>query len=67
MLGTVRFYRDGRFGFIVPDEAGADIFVGSRAVGRAGLKGLVEGDRVSFDIVIGSRGNEATDIKRLKS
>ena len=48
--GTVKFYNDQRgFGFITPDEGGADVFVHATALERAGLRGLREGQKVTFD------------------
>ena len=37
------------FGFIQPDNGGADIFVHISAVERAGLNTLNEGQKVSFE------------------
>lgn len=48
--GTVKFYNDQKgFGFIAPDEGGADVFVHATALERAGIRGLSEGQKVSFD------------------
>ena len=48
--GTVKFYNDQKgFGFIAPDNGGADAFVHATALERAGIQGLSEGDKVSFD------------------
>jgi CspA family cold shock protein len=48
--GTVKFYNDQKgFGFIAPDNGGADAFVHATALERAGIQGLTEGDKVSFD------------------
>ena len=48
--GTVKFYNDQKgFGFIAPDNGGADAFVHATALERAGLQGLNEGDKVTFD------------------
>ncbi len=48
--GTVKFYNDQKgFGFIAPDNGGADAFVHATALERAGLQGLNEGDKVTFE------------------
>ncbi len=48
--GTVKFYNDQKgFGFIAPDNGGADAFVHATALERAGIQGLTEGDKVTFD------------------
>ena len=49
--GTVKFYNaDKGFGFIAPDNGGADVFVHATALERAGIRGLNEGDLVSFEV-----------------
>ncbi|MBU3730005.1 MAG: cold-shock protein [Beijerinckiaceae bacterium] len=48
--GTVKFYNGQKgFGFIQPDDGGADVFVHATALERAGLRGLNEGQKVMFD------------------
>ena len=48
--GTVKWFNGQKgFGFIQPDEGGADVFVHISAVERAGLRGLDEGQKVSYD------------------
>lgn len=49
--GTVKFFNhDKGYGFVAPDEGGADVFVHISAVQEAGLTSLNEGDRISFDL-----------------
>ncbi len=43
------------YGFIQPDEGGADVFVHISAVQRSGLNGLDEGQKVSYEIVTDKR------------
>ena len=48
--GTVKFFNTEKgFGFIKPDNGGADIFVHISAVQASGLNGLSENQKVSFD------------------
>jgi cold shock protein len=48
--GTVKFFNLSKgFGFIKPDDGGADIFVHVTAVERSRLAALDEGMRVSFE------------------
>ena len=57
--GTVKFFNATRgFGFIAPNDGGADVFVHATAVERAGLASIVEGDKLSFDVV-SERGKTA--------
>jgi len=49
--GTVKWFNATKgFGFIQPDEGGADVFVHISAVERAGLGSLNEGQKVSFEL-----------------
>ncbi len=60
--GRVKFYDVRRgFGFIVPDDGGADVFVHHTAVSRAGLPALLPGMRISFELApsIGNRPPQA--------
>ena len=51
ITGTVKWFNSAKgFGFIQPDNGGADVFVHISAVQRAGLAGLNEGQRVSFEL-----------------
>ncbi len=55
--GTVKFFNtDKGFGFIKPDNGGADIFVHISAVQASGLSGLTENQKVSFDTEPDRRG-----------
>ena len=49
--GTVKFFNATKgFGFIAPDDGGADVFVHVSALERSGVSGLDEGDQVSFQV-----------------
>ena len=49
--GTVKWFNGQKgFGFIQPDDGGADVFVHISAVERAGLRDLREGQKVSYEI-----------------
>lgn len=57
--GTVKWFNETKgFGFIVPDDGGADVFVHISAVEKAGLRGLAEGQKIDFDIE-DNRGKQA--------
>jgi CspA family cold shock protein len=61
--GTVKFFNTTKgFGFIQPDNGGADVFVHISAVERAGMRTILEGQKLSFDIVQDRRsGKSAAD------
>ena len=49
--GVVKWFNGQKgFGFIQPDDGGADVFVHISAVERAGLGSLNEGQKVSFEL-----------------
>jgi CspA family cold shock protein len=49
--GIVKWFNGQKgFGFIQPDDGGADVFVHISAVERAGLRSLHEGQKVSFEL-----------------
>lgn len=50
--GTVKWFNSTKgFGFIQPDNGGADVFVHISAVERAGLNGLNDGQKISYEEV----------------
>jgi CspA family cold shock protein len=61
--GTVKFFNTTKgFGFIAPDDGGADVFVHISAVERAGMRTITEGQKLSFDVVKDNRnGKSAAD------
>jgi CspA family cold shock protein len=50
--GTVKWFNSTKgFGFIQPDDGGADVFVHVSAVERAGLRGLDDGQKINYEMV----------------
>ena len=50
--GTVKWFNNKKgYGFITPDEGGADVFVLISAVQQAGLKTLNEGVKISYELM----------------
>lgn len=59
--GTVKWFNSTKgYGFIQPDDGGADAFVHISAVERAGLRGLEEGQKVSFELERDKRSGKMT-------
>ena len=50
------------FGFITPDEGGADVFANHSGIAGDGYKSLVENQEVTFEIIEGPKGLQATNI-----
>jgi CspA family cold shock protein len=50
-VGTVKWFNGQKgFGFIQPEDGGADVFVHISAVERSGLGSLHEGQKVSYEL-----------------
>ena len=62
--GTVKWFNAEKgFGFIQPEEGGADVFVHISAVTGAGLRGLNEGQKISYDVTSERGKNAATNLR----
>ena len=60
ITGTVKFFNTTKgFGFIAPDNGGADAFVHISAVERAGMATLNQGDKLEFELDVDRRGKYA--------
>jgi CspA family cold shock protein len=58
--GTVKWFNAQKgYGFIQPDEGGADVFVHISAVERAGMQSLREGQKISYETERGRNGKIA--------
>ncbi|WP_375387531.1 cold-shock protein [uncultured Amnibacterium sp.] len=64
--GTVKWFNgDKGFGFIAPDDGGADLFAHFSAIQGRGFRSLEENQRVEFDVAQGDRGPQAANIRAL--
>ncbi|MGH2621842.1 MAG: cold shock domain-containing protein [Anaerolineales bacterium] len=62
VLGTVKWFNDGKgYGFIAR-EGGDDVFVHFSAIQGNGFRSLQEGQRVEFTIQQGPKGLQAADV-----
>ncbi|MBV4480849.1 cold-shock protein [Pseudomonas khavaziana] len=66
-MGTVKFYNATKgFGFITPDNGGAEVFVHVSAVKNSGLGELSEGQKVQYDLEKGvSEKDSAVNLQRV--
>ena len=55
--GTVKWFNAQKgYGFIQPENGGADVFVHISAVERAGMDNLREGQKLNYELEQGQRG-----------
>ena len=66
--GQVKWFNNAKgFGFILPDDGGADLFAHYSAISMDGYKTLKAGQLVTFDAVDGPKGLHAANIQAAES
>ncbi|MDA9463040.1 cold-shock protein [Bradyrhizobium sp. CCBAU 53415] len=65
-MGTVKWFNATKgYGFIQPEDGGADVFVHISAVEKAGYTNLAEGARVSYELKAGRSGKMSAENLRI--
>lgn len=63
-VGSVKWFNAEKgFGFITPDDGGADVFVHHSAIQMEGYRDLPEGQRVEFEVTQGQKGLQASNVR----
>ena len=63
-FGTVKWFDEKKgFGFIIPEDGGADLFVHHSNIVTDGFRTLKDGQKVEFEAAQGKKGMEATEVK----
>lgn len=66
VTGKVKWFNDAKgYGFIEQDSGG-DIFVHYSAIQGGGFRSLSEGQRVEFEVVEGPKGQQASNVNKVK-
>jgi CspA family cold shock protein len=66
--GQVKWFNNAKgFGFILPEDGGADLFAHYSSIGMEGYKTLKAGQNVTFDLVTGPKGPHAANIMLAES
>ena len=61
--GVVKWFNGEKgFGFITPDDGGADLFVHFSEIQGSGYKSLDENQRVEFEVGQGQKGPQAQNV-----
>ncbi|GAB3578342.1 MULTISPECIES: cold-shock protein [unclassified Leifsonia] len=64
--GTVKWFNAEKgFGFIAPDDGGADVFAHYSAIASSGYRSLEENQKVEFEVTQGPKGLQAENIRPL--
>lgn len=64
--GVVKWFNNEKgYGFITPDEGGADLFAHFSSIETDGFKTLADNQKVEFEVTQGDKGPQAAHIKPL--
>ncbi|WP_460963197.1 cold-shock protein [Parasphingorhabdus pacifica] len=64
--GTVKWFNSEKgFGFIAPNDGGADVFVHYSAIDAPGFRSLDENQQVSYEVTQGPKGPQASNVRTL--
>jgi cold shock protein len=63
--GTVKWFSEEKgYGFISPDDGGADLFVHYSGIAGEGFRSLEEGEKVTYEATQGRKGMQAANVSK---
>ncbi len=63
--GTVKWFNEEKgYGFISPDDGGADVFVHYSGIEGGGFRSLEEGEKVTYEVTQIRKGMQAQNISK---
>ncbi len=63
LKGTVKWFNETKgYGFIKPDDGGADVFVHISALQQSGFKSLADNQRVTYDMANDPKRGKASAV-----
>lgn len=64
--GKVKWFNAEKgFGFLTPDQGGADLFVHHTAIQDSGYRTLDENQAVTYDVAQGQKGPQAVNVHKI--
>ena len=67
MDGTVKFFNARKgFGFVAPDDGGADVFLPARVLTRCGIMSVQPSQRLRMQVRSGMRGMAAESVQEIR-
>jgi len=62
--GTVKWFNvKKRYGFIIPDDGGDELFIHHSNISSEGFRSLEEGQKVEYEMGEGRKGPEAVNVR----
>lgn len=68
IIGTIKWFNATKgFGFIQPEQGGADVFVHISALQESGINDLHEGEKISYELINNKGRTAACNLKKINN